>query len=263
MDLKLRGKRALVTGSTAGIGFAIARGLARERAEVIVNGRTERKVAEAVQRISSEVGSHARGIAADLSSAEGVMRLVAEAGRIDILVNNVGIFEQIPFLEINDQDWFRIFEVNVMSGVRLTREFLPHMLKRNFGRVIFISSEPGLQIPPEMVHYGVTKTAQLALSRGIAESVAGTGVTVNAVLPGPTRSEGAVDLLSKVAAEHKTDIAAVEEEFIRTMRPSSLIRRLAEPDEVANLVVFLCGEGASAITGAALRVDGGVVRSIA
>jgi NAD(P)-dependent dehydrogenase (short-subunit alcohol dehydrogenase family) len=230
---------------------------------VIVNGRTERKVAEAVQRISSEVGSHARGIAADLSSAEGVMRLVAEAGRIDILVNNVGIFEPIPFLEINDQDWFRIFEVNVMSGVRLTREFLPHMLKRNFGRVIFISSESGLQIPPEMVHYGVTKTAQLALSRGIAESVAGTGVTVNAVLPGPTRSEGAVDFLSKVAAEHKTDIAAVEEEFIRTMRPSSLIRRLAEPDEVANLVVFLCGEGASAITGAALRVDGGVVRSIA
>jgi NAD(P)-dependent dehydrogenase (short-subunit alcohol dehydrogenase family) len=210
---------------------------------VIVNGRTERKVAEAVQRISSEVGSHARGIAADLSSAEGVMRLVAEAGRIDILVNNVGIFEPIPFLEINDQDWFRIFEVNVMSGVRLTREFLPHMLKRNFGRVIFISSESGLQIPPEMVHYGVTKTAQLALSRGIAESVAGTGVTVNAVLPGPTRSEGAVDFLSKVAAEHKTDIAAVEEEFIRTMRPSSLIRRLAEPDEVANLVVFLCGEG--------------------
>jgi NAD(P)-dependent dehydrogenase (short-subunit alcohol dehydrogenase family) len=263
MDLKLRGKRALVTGSTAGIGFAIARGLARERAEVIVNGRTERKVAEAVQRISSEVGSHARGIAADLSSAEGVMRLAAEAGRIDILINNVGIFEPVPFLEINDQDWFRIFEVNVMSGVRLTREFLPHMLKRNFGRVIFISSESGLQIPPEMVHYGVTKTAQLALARGIAESVPGTGVTVNAVLPGPTRSEGVVDFLAKVGAEHNADLATVEAEFLRTMRPTSLIRRFIEPDEVANLVVFLCGEGASAITGATLRADGGVVRSIA
>ncbi|HEY6670012.1 MAG TPA: SDR family oxidoreductase [Methyloceanibacter sp.] len=263
MDLKLRGKRALVTGSTAGIGFAIARGLARERAEVIVNGRTERKVAEAVQRISSEVGSHARGIAADLSSAEGVMRLAAEAGRIDILINNVGIFEPVPFLEINDQDWFRIFEVNVMSGVRLTREFLPHMLKRNFGRVIFISSESGLQIPPEMVHYGVTKTAQLALARGIAESVPGTGVTVNAVLPGPTRSESVVDFLAKVGAEHNADLATVEAEFLRTMRPTSLIRRFIEPDEVANLVVFLCGEGASAITGATLRADGGVVRSIA
>jgi NAD(P)-dependent dehydrogenase (short-subunit alcohol dehydrogenase family) len=263
MDLKLRGKRALVTGSTAGIGFAIARGLARERAEVIVNGRTERKVAEAVQRISSEVGSHARGIAADLSSAEGVMRLAAEAGRIDILINNVGIFEPVPFLEINDQDWFRIFEVNVMSGVRLTREFLPHMLKRNFGRVIFISSESGLQIPPEMVHYGVTKTAQLALARGIAESVPGTGVTVNAVLPGPTRSEGVVDFLAKVGAEHNADLATVEAEFLRSMRPTSLIRRFIEPDEVANLVVFLCGQGASAITGATLRADGGVVRSIA
>lgn len=263
MDLKLRGKRALVTGSTVGIGFAIARGLARERAEVIVNGRTEQKVAEAVQRISSEVGSRAVGISADLGSAEGVARLVAEAGRVDVLVNNVGIFWPVPFLEISDEDWFRILEVNVMSGVRLARELLPQMLKRNWGRIIFISSESALQIPPEMVHYGVTKTAQLALSRGIAEIVAGTGVTVNSVLPGPTRSEGAVEFLSKVAAEHKTDIAAVEEEFLRTMRPSSVIRRFAEPDEVANLVVFLCGEGSSAITGAALRADGGVVRSIA
>ena len=214
MDLILRGKRALVTGSTVGIGFAIARGLARERAEVIVNGRTEQKVAEAVQRISSEVGSRAVGISADLGSAEGVARLVAEAGRVDVLVNNVGIFWPVPFLEISDEDWFRIFEVNLMSGVRLARELLPQMLKRNWGRIIFISSESALQIPPEMVHYGVTKTAQLALSR-------------------------------------------------RTMRPSSVIRRFAEPDEVANLVVFLCGEGSSAITGAALRADGGVVRSIA
>lgn len=209
------------------------------------------------------MGSRAVGISADLGSAEGVARLVAEAGRVDVLVNNVGIFWPVPFLEISDEDWFRIFEVNLMSGVRLARELLPQMLKRNWGRIIFISSESALQIPPEMVHYGVTKTAQLALSRGIAEIVAGTGVTVNSVLPGPTRSEGAVEFLSKVAAEHKTDIAAVEEEFLRTMRPSSVIRRFAEPDEVANLVVFLCGEGSSAITGAALRADGGVVRSIA
>jgi len=262
MDLKLRGKRALITGSTAGIGFAIARGLARERAEVIVNGRTEEKVAEAVRRISSEMGSNATGIAADLSGAEGVNRLLERAGRIDILINNVGIFEPVPFVEISDQDWFRFFELNVMSGVRLSRALLPGMLRRNWGRIIFISSESGVQIPAEMVHYGVTKTAQLALSRGIAESVAGSGVTVNAVLPGPTRSDGVVDFLGKVAAEHNADQAAVEAEFLRTMRPSSLVRRFAEPEEVANLVVFLAGEGSSATTGAALRVDGGVVRSI-
>jgi NAD(P)-dependent dehydrogenase (short-subunit alcohol dehydrogenase family) len=262
MDLKLRGKRALITGSTAGIGFAIARGLARERAEVIVNGRTEEKVAEAVRRITSEMGSNATGIAADLSSAEGVNRLLERAGRIDILINNVGIFEPVPFVEISDQDWFRFFELNVMSGVRLSRALLPGMLRRNWGRIIFISSESGVQIPAEMVHYGVTKTAQLALSRGIAESVAGSGVTVNAVLPGPTRSDGVVDFLGKVAAEHNADQAAVEAEFLRTMRPSSLVRRFAEPEEVANLVVFLAGEGSSATTGAALRVDGGVVRSI-
>ena len=262
MDLKLRGKRALITGSTAGIGFAIARGLARERAEVIINGRSEEKVADAVRRITSEMGSSATGIAADLSSAEGVNRLLGSAGRVDILINNVGIFEPVPFLEISDQDWFRFFDLNVMSGVRLSRALIPPMLRRNWGRIIFISSESGVQIPAEMVHYGLTKTAQLALSRGIAESVAGTGVTVNTVLPGPTRSDGVVDFLGKVAAEHKTDQAAVEAEFLRTMRPSSLIRRFAEPDEVANLVVFLAGEGSSAITGATLRVDGGVVRSI-
>ncbi len=262
MDLKLRGKRTLITGSTAGIGFAIARGLARERAEVIVNGRTEEKVAEAVRRITSEMGSNATGIAADLSGAEGVNRLLERAGRIDILINNVGIFEPVPFVEISDQDWFRFFELNVMSGVRLSRALLPGMLRRNWGRIIFISSESGVQIPAEMVHYGVTKTAQLALSRGIAESVAGSGVTVNAVLPGPTRSDGVVDFLGKVAAEHNADQVTVEAEFLRTMRPSSLVRRFAEPEEVANLVVFLAGEGSSATTGAALRVDGGVVRSI-
>ena len=207
MDLRLRGKRALVTGSTSGIGFAIARCLARERAEVIVNGRTEDKVVDAVQRINSDVGSHSYGIVADLSSATGVELLAQEAGRIDILVNNVGIFEPKPFLEISDEDWFRFFEINVMSGVRLSRALLPHMLERDWGRIIFISSESGVQIPEEMIHYGMTKTAQLAVSRGIAESVAGTGVTVNAVLPGPTKSEGVVDFLGKVAAEHGSDTA--------------------------------------------------------
>jgi NAD(P)-dependent dehydrogenase (short-subunit alcohol dehydrogenase family) len=262
MDLKLRDKRALVTGSTAGIGFAIASGLAREGAEVIVNGRSEKRVAEAVKRISSEGGSRLVGIAADLGSAEGVARLAEQVGPVDILVNNVGIFEPVPFLEIDDLAWQRIFEVNVMSGVRLARALLPGMVERGFGRIMFISSESGVQIPAEMVHYGVTKTAQLALSRGIAETVAGTGVTVNAVLPGPTRSEGVVGFLGKVAEDQGADSAKFESEFVRTMRPSSLIGRFAEPEEVANLVVFLAGEGSSAITGAALRVDGGVVRSI-
>jgi NAD(P)-dependent dehydrogenase (short-subunit alcohol dehydrogenase family) len=183
-------------------------------------------------------------------------------GPVDILVNNVGIFEPVPFLDIDDQAWLRIFEINVMSGVRLSRALLPGMVERGFGRIMFVSSESGVQIPAEMVHYGVTKTAQLALSRGIAESAAGTGVTVNAVLPGPTRSEGVVDFVEKLAADQSTDAAKFEAEFVRTMRPSSLIGRFAEPEEVANLVVFLAGEGASAITGAALRVDGGVVRSI-
>jgi NAD(P)-dependent dehydrogenase (short-subunit alcohol dehydrogenase family) len=262
MDLKLHGKRALVTGSTAGIGFAIANGLAREGAEVIVNGRYEKRLAEALERISSEGGSRVVGIAADLGSAEGVARLAEQAGRVDILVNNVGIFEPVPFLEIDDRAWLHIFEVNVMSGARLSRALLPSMVERGFGRIIFISSESGVQIPAEMVHYGVTKTAQLALSRGIAETVAGTGVTVNAVLPGPTRSDGVVEFLDTLAREQGADAAAMEQSFVRTMRPSSLIGRFAEPEEVANLVVFLAGEGASAITGAALRVDGGVVRSI-
>ena len=262
MDLKLRGKRALVTGSTAGIGFAIASGLAREGAEVIVNGRSEQRTEKAVERIGAEGGTKATGIAADLGTAGGAARMAEQAGEVDILVNNVGIFEPVPFPEIDDQAWLRIFEINVMSGVRLSRALLPGMVERGFGRIMFISSESGVQIPAEMVHYGVTKTAQLALSRGIAESVAGTGVTVNAVLPGPTRSEGVVDFVEKLATDQGTDVAKFETEFVRTMRPSSLIGRFAEPEEVANLVVFLAGEGASAITGASLRVDGGVVRSI-
>jgi NAD(P)-dependent dehydrogenase (short-subunit alcohol dehydrogenase family) len=262
MDLKLRGKRALVTGSTAGIGFSTALGLAREGAEVVVNGRTGAKVGEAIKRIAGETDAAVTGIAADLGSAEGVDHLLSELGHVDILVNNLGIFEPKPFLDIPDTDWFRFFETNVMSGVRLSRALLPHMIERDWGRIIFISSESGLNIPAEMVHYGMTKTAQLAISRGLAESVAGTGVTVNAVLPGPTRSEGAVVFLEGIAKERDIDVGEIETEVIKTLRPSSLIRRMASPDEVANLVVYLCGEGASATTGAALRVDGGVVRTI-
>lgn len=262
MDLKLNGKRALVTGSTAGIGYAIAKGLAQEGAEVIVNGRGRHRVAEAAEAISNETGGTAIGIAADLGTADGVAQLVNEAGDVDILVNNVGIFEPVPFTDISDEAWQEIFDVNVMSGVRLSRAVLPGMVDRKWGRVIFISSESGIQTPAEMVHYGLTKTAQLALARGIAESVAGTGVTSNAVLPGPTRSEGVVEFVEKLAEDQQVDKETFERDFVKTMRPSSLIGRFAESEEVANLVVFLCGEGSSAVTGASLRVDGGVVRSI-
>ena len=262
MDLRLDDKRALVTGSTAGIGFAIAKGLAQEGAEVIVNGRGEKRVGEAVEAIRSETGGKAVGIAADLGTAAGAAQLLKQAGRVDILVNNVGIFAPVPFTEISDEAWQEIFDINVMSGVRVSRALIPAMVERGWGRIIFVSSESGLQIPQEMVHYGVTKTAQLALSRGIAESVAGTGVTSNAVLPGPTRSEGVVEFVEKLADDQGADQEAFEREFVKTMRPSSLIGRFAETEEVANLVVFLCGEGSSAITGASLRVDGGVVRSI-
>ncbi len=189
-------------------------------------------------------------------------RLIEQLGPVDILINNAGIYEAKPFLDIPDEDWLRFFEVNVMSGVRLSRALLPHMLKQNWGRIIFISSESGLNIPPEMVHYGMTKTAQLAVSRGIAESVAGTGITVNAVLPGPTRTEGVVRFLEQMAKDHGVSVKEMEADVIKTHRPSSLIKRMAEPEEVANLVIYLCGAGASATTGAALRVDGGVVRSI-
>jgi NAD(P)-dependent dehydrogenase (short-subunit alcohol dehydrogenase family) len=262
MDLGLEGKRAFVSGSTAGIGFAIARGLAREGVRVVVNGRTETAVAAAVRRIGEEIGATAEGIAADLGTAGGVEAAVARLGTADILVNNLGIFEPKPFQEISDADWSRFFEVNVMSGVRLSRALLPAMLERNWGRILFVSSESGVNIPVEMIHYGVTKTAQLAVSRGLAEAVAGTGVTVNAILPGPTRSEGVRDFVASLARDQHKSAAEVEQEFFRTARPSSLIKRFAEVDEVANLVVYLSGMVASATTGAALRVDGGVVRSI-
>jgi NAD(P)-dependent dehydrogenase (short-subunit alcohol dehydrogenase family) len=262
MDMKLRGKRAFITGSTKGIGFAIAVGLAREGAAVVVNGRGDAAVTDAVKRITDATQGSVSGIAGDVGNAAEVDRLVSKLGPVDILVNNAGIFEPKPFLEISDRDWLRHFEINVMSGIRLSRALLPHMLKQNWGRIIFISSESGLNIPPEMIQYGMTKTAQLAVSRGIAESVPGTGVTVNAVLPGPTLTEGVSEFLETLAKDRGVSVEEMAVELIKSLRPSSLIKRWATPEEVANPVVYLCSEAASATTGAAVRVDGGVVRSI-
>lgn len=263
MDLKLGGKGALVTGSTAGIGFAIARSLAREGATVYVNGRTQARVDAAMKAIRSDVpGSMVDGIVADFSSSSGADAIMARLPAVDVLVNNVGIFEVKPFAEISDADWFRFFEVNVMSGVRLSRHYLAGMRERNWGRIIFISSESAVQIPVEMVHYGMTKTAQVAVARGIAESVAGTGVTVNSVLAGPTASEGAGEFVESMARQQNKSTQEIESDFFKEARPSSLLKRFATTDEVAALVTYVASELSSATNGAALRVDGGVVRAI-
>jgi NAD(P)-dependent dehydrogenase (short-subunit alcohol dehydrogenase family) len=263
MNIQLKGKTAIVTGSTAGIGYAIAKGLAESGAAVVVNGREQQRVEHAVAQIRATVPqARLKGIAADLGTPEGVARLIAQVPDADILVNNLGIFEVKQFFEIPDEDWERFFRVNVLSGVRLARHYTQGMVKRGWGRVMFISSESGIQIPVEMVHYGMTKSAQLAVSRGLAESVAGTGVTVNAVLPGPTRSEGVETFLEQFAKQSGKTLEQIEEDFFRNARPSSLIQRFATSEEVANMVVYLASEQASATTGAAVRVDGGVVRSI-
>src|SRR5712692_4890772 len=234
MDLQLTNKTALVTGSTAGIGFAIAALFAQEGAAVVVNGRSQNRVDEAVERIRREQkDARVRGLAADLGAGKGADLLTRSVPQVDILVNNLGIFEPKPFTDISDADWLRFFEVNVLSGVRLSRFYLPGMLKRNWGRIVFISSESGLNIPVEMIHYGVTKTAQIALARGLAETTAGTGVTVNSVLPGPTRSEGVERFVQDLAKGQGTDAASVEKEFFRTARPSSLLKRFETPEEVA------------------------------
>ncbi|PYI56050.1 MAG: oxidoreductase [Verrucomicrobia bacterium] len=263
MNLELEGKIALVTGTTAGIGFAIARRLACEGADVIVNSRTEERVREATAKINKEVSkANLRGIPADLGTAEGCEQVVGEAPRLDILVNNVGIFEPKPFEKITDADWEKFFAVNVMSGVRLSRAYLPAMKQRNWGRIVFISSESGLQIPAEMIHYGMTKTAQIAIARGLAETCEGTNVTVNSVLPGPTASEGVTEFVSNLATQQKMSAAKFEKEFFKNARPSSILKRFIEPHEIANVVAFVCSPLASAINGAAVRADGGVVRSI-
>lgn len=263
MDLQLEGRRALVTGSTLGIGYAIAVTLAREGASVVVNGRSQGNVDKAIGRIRAAVPSATvSGVAADGGTAEGVAALVAAVPDIDILVNNLGIFEPKPFFEISDADWLRFFEVNVLSGVRFSRAYAQGMAARGWGRVLFISSESSLAIPKEMIHYGMTKTAQLAVARGLASELAMTGVTVNSVLPGPTRTEGVQDFVGQLASQGGKTAAEFEAEFFRTARPGSLIQRFIDPQEVANLAVYLCGAGASATTGAALRVEGGVVNSI-
>jgi NAD(P)-dependent dehydrogenase (short-subunit alcohol dehydrogenase family) len=264
MNIDLRGKSALVTGSTSGIGHAIAKGLAGAGAAVVVNGRTQSKVDVAVAAIrKAQPEAKVSGVAADVSTAAGCQTLVAALPDVDILINNAGIFEPKGFLDIPDEDWSRFFEVNVMSGVRLSRAYLPGMLKRNWGRIVFISSESALNIPKEMIHYGMTKTAQLAISRGLAEMTRGTAVTVNSVLPGPTMSEGVEAFVKDLAKQNGQSVDEAASQFVKQFRPTSLLQRFASVEEIANMVVYVSSKEASATNGAALRAEGGIVQTIA
>lgn len=263
MNIELKGKKALVTGSSGGIGLAIAMGLAEAGAQVVLHGRSADKLAHAAEAIMQKFpAASVSTVQADLATADGAASICAAHPDVDILVNNAGFFAPKSFTEITDDDWQDMLDINVMSGIRLSRYYLPRMLAANWGRIVFISSESGVQIPAEMIHYGVSKTAMLAVSRGLAELTAGTCVTVNAVLPGPTRSEGVADFFAEMAKEQGVSQDEMERNFIAQHRPTSLLRRLATVDEVANMVVYTCSTQASATNGAALRVDGGVVRSI-
>lgn len=263
MDLQLRGKTALVTGSTAGIGFAAAHALAAEGARVAVNGRTEERVQNAIREIRQAIpNADLVAAAADVSTADGCAKLIQAIPSVDILVNNMGIFKPIPFEEIPDADWMAIFEANVMSGVRLSRHYLKSMRAKNWGRILFVSSESAVQIPAEMLHYGMTKTAQVAVARGIAETVAGTNITVNSVLAGPTRSEGAEKFIAQMREQAGVDSATFERQFFESVRPTSLLKRFETTEEVANMIAYLSSPRASGTNGAAVRVEGGVVKAI-
>jgi NAD(P)-dependent dehydrogenase (short-subunit alcohol dehydrogenase family) len=264
MIINFEGRTAIVTGSTAGIGRAIAEGLAEAGASVVINGRGEERVTKALHEMRQKFPDvNITGVAADLATGDGAAQFFSQVTDADILINNVGTAWPKPFFELTDDDWLKIFQLNVMSGVRMTRQYLPEMVKRGWGRVVFISSESAVNIPKEMIDYGMTKTAQLAISRGLAESVAGTGVTVNAVLPGPTRSEILTNWISGLSESQGTSVEETEQQFLKDMRPTTLIKRFATTEEVANMVIYVCSEQASATTGAALRVDGGVVRFVA
>lgn len=263
MKIDLRGKTAIITGSTEGIGEASAIGLAQAGASVVLNGRKQETLDQAVADLKAKLpGATVRAVVADLGTAAGCAALVEAVPETDILVNNVGIYGPKPFFDISDADWEHFFQVNVMSGVRLARAYMRGMMERDWGRVVFLSSESGINIPDDMLHYGFTKTAVLSLSRGLAKMARGTGVTVNAVLPGPTMSKGVEDMLSDTASREGKTIEEVGIAFVKTKRPSSIIQRVATSEEVANMVVYACSKEASATTGAALRVEGGIVESI-
>jgi NAD(P)-dependent dehydrogenase (short-subunit alcohol dehydrogenase family) len=261
MDLQLRDKIALISGSTAGIGYAIAKQLAAEGAKVIINGRTQQRVDDAVKSIIEATGNqNVSGAVADFTDKAQIDALIAQVPEVDILINNVAIFEPKAFADIPDEDWLRFYEINVLSGVRLSRAYFDKMLAKNWGRIIFISSESAVQIPEEMIHYGMTKTAQLAIARGLAELTKGTNVTVNSVLPGPTLSEGVGGFIDNLAKDQNKTTAQVEEDFFKTMRPTSIIQRFLTVDEVANMVTYLSSPLASATNGAAVRAEGGLLK---